>query len=216
MMDFGHVNYIFGPPGSGKSTFMAMLVQKFRKRGRKVYSNFPVIGAIEIDDKDIGYYNFVGSVILLDECGVSLSNRDFKNGLMSDKNRLRYWKLVRHYKAQIFLCSQGWNDVDKKCRDLATNYYMLQKWFCWTIIKPVYKSCSIDPMSHEPADFFEFDMFIHWRFCFRPRYYKYFDSYDAPALPDYPDPKDPPKPVKLGSCLAASAKQDPTLDVDDK
>lgn len=125
-----------------------------------------------------------------------MSNRDFanKHGLMNDKNRLSYMKRIRHYlqrsrNGACFVATQGWSDIDKKVRDLSTSYIMLKKWFGITWLKPVYKDCKIDPMTHEPTDFFEIDMILHWRFIIRCRYYKYFDSYDAPELPDYPTPE---------------------------
>ena len=198
MIQPGVVNYIFGSPGSGKSTVLAQISRWYIKKGAKVYANFPLEGTTLIDDKDIGYYNFHNSVILLDEAGISYNNREAfsKKGLMQDPARLQYWKLVRHYlqvpggfKGSLFIASQSWEDVDKKVRDLSTNYFLIKKAIipCFTIIKPIYKKVEIDDQTHQPTDFYVLGTIFSWRLCFRRKYYKYFDSFIAPELPDYPD-----------------------------
>lgn len=196
MIKYSVVNYIFGAPGVGKTTMLAYLSRYFLKHKFKVYTNFPLKDCIQIEDESLGYYNFNDSILLLDEFGVSASNRSFadKHALMNDKSRLSYMKRIRHYlqrsrNGACFVATQGWNDVDKKVRDLSTSYYLLTKWFGLTILKPIFKDCKVDPLLHEPADYFDIQMLTEWRIIWRRRYYKYFDSYDAPELPDYPAPE---------------------------
>lgn len=198
MFKYGHVNYVFGAPGSGKSTLLAKLVQKLRKR-HIVYSNFPVSGAILIKDEELGHFRFPdGSIIVLDECGVSYNNRRFKDGLLSDPMRLQYWKLVRHYKNSIFICSQSYSDVDLKLRQLCEHFYLIKRWLPgFSICKPILKKIDIDEKTHEPTDFYLFDLPWHFHICFRPKYYKYFNSYDAPYLPPYYKTDPEPEPVKF-------------------
>lgn len=193
MINYGVVNYVFGAPGTGKSTLLCYLAKWYTKHGFICYVNFDVNikGCVRISDEDLGYYAFTDGVLLLDELGISMGNRDFKNGMMNDKNRLQFFKRIRHYlqknkKGCCWVATQGWNDIDKKIRDLSTNYFMITKWFFFTIVKPIHKGCAVDPLSHEPTDFFEIDPFPEWRLVFRPKYYKYFDSFEAPALPEYP------------------------------
>lgn len=198
MLKFGTVNYIFGSPGSGKTTVLAKLAVYYNKHGFKgrIYANFPCKGTILIKDEDIGYYNFYNSILLLDELGITYNNREAfsKRGLMQDPLRLRYWKLIRHYlehengpKGRCFLASQSWDDVDKKLRDLSTNYYLIKKsiFRFLTVIKSIYKKVEIDETTHQPCDFYVIDVFFNWSLCWRSRYYKMFDSFDCPELPDF-------------------------------
>lgn len=186
------INYIFGSPGAGKSTVLAMICKYYTKKGIQCYSNTPIDGAILIDDTDIGYFSFSGGVLLLDEMGVVYNNRLFKGGLLSDQKRLYYWKRIRHdHVKAVYLASQSWSDVDKKLRDLSTSYYLLKRLpLGLTVIKPIYKKVDIDEVTHEPADFFVMDLFFNWSICFRPLYYKMFDSYEMEYLPPYPAAKD--------------------------
>lgn len=189
-MNFSTVNYIFGAPRSGKTTLLAKLSRQFLKEGRIVYSNFPLKDCILIDDSEVGYFDFgEGNILLLDECGIWYNNRDAfsKKGLMNDPDRVRFWKLVGHYKLTVFLASQGWNDVDLKLRNLCVSYFYIKRWpFGLTLMKPVFKDCDIDDNTHEPTDFFSFDVFFNYKIVIRKRFYQYFDSYDAPKLPPYP------------------------------
>lgn len=190
MIKLGTINYIFGSPRAGKTTLLVKICRKLGKN-KRIYSNFPCKGAILIKDEDIGYYDFSDSIILLDEAGISYNNRDAasKRGLMQDPQRLQYWKLCGHYKGcKIVVASQSWNDVDKKVRDLATHYFYIRKFIipCFTVCKPIFKVVDIDENTHEPADYYKFDVFWNWNWIWRRRYYKYFDSYEAPSLPQYP------------------------------
>lgn len=191
MIKYGYVNYIFGSPGAGKTTVLSKVGRYFiKKKHLKVYSNFPLTGAILIKDEDLGHYDFgAGSVLLLDEAGIAYNNRNFKNGLLSDPARLQYWKLVRHYKNIIFIASQSWQDVDLKLKQLCNTYFLIKRSIIpgCTLLKPIYKKVDIDQNTHEPCDYFVFDVFWNWKLIFRKHWYKYFNSYDAPELPPYPD-----------------------------
>lgn len=188
MFRYSHVNYIFGSPGSGKSCVLAMICKYFTKKGVKVFSNYPIEGAILINDEDVGYYSFKNSILLVDEAGICYNNRDAvsKRGLLVDKQRLSYWKLIRHDRCIAFIASQSWDEIDKKLRDLATAYFLIKKYNFFTLIKPIYKKVDIDDTTHQPCDFFVFDMIWNWRLCLRSKYYKMFDSYTMPPLPEYP------------------------------
>lgn len=46
----------FGIPGAGKSTYAAYLAKQDMKKGRKVWSNFGITGAMKCDKSDFGKY----------------------------------------------------------------------------------------------------------------------------------------------------------------
>lgn len=187
-MTFTPVNYIFGAPGSGKTTILAKLAVQFIKKGVRVYSNTPISGTILYKDSDLGLYDMSNSVILFDESGVGLNSRQFKKGLMSDVDRIDYWKKIRHRNSIIIMASQSWSDTDKICRDLSQSYFLIRKgFFGFTIITPIFKRVDIDKLTHQPTDFFVMGALFQKSLCFRPRYYKYFDSYECKELPQYPD-----------------------------
>ena len=46
----------FGIPGAGKSTYAAYLAKKDMKKGRKVWSNFGITGAMKCEKSDFGKF----------------------------------------------------------------------------------------------------------------------------------------------------------------
>ena len=182
------ITYIFGAPGSGKTTTGAYLARKWHKKGRTVYANFPCVNTILMDARDIGQFSFENSVIILDECGIDFNNRDFKKGLMNDPDRLYWFKMHRHYHCDVYVLSQGWDDVDKKIRDLATEYYLIRKALLFrglTLVRPVFKKCDIDENTHQPTDYFVFGSVFSYKWIVRRKYYADFDSYDRKELPAF-------------------------------
>lgn len=182
------INYVFGAQGAGKSTYGAYIAKKALRRGRKVYSNYEIVGCTLIDSTDLGYYSFENSTIILDECGIDFSNRDFKKGLMNDKDRLEYIKKIRHYGADMYILSQGWDEVDKKLRDLAQRYFLIRKAIIFsglTLVRPVFKKCDIDDNTHEPCDYFVFGLPTSYMWIWRRPLYKMFNSFERKELPQY-------------------------------
>lgn len=190
-LQFSSVNLLVGVPGSGKTSILAMLAKKYSKTCT-VYSNTPIKGCILINDEDVGYYDFAcfgkSAVLLLDESGISYNNRAYKDGLMSDKNRLMYWKLVRHYHCMIFVASQGL-DVDKKIRDLSERMFIVKRSIIphVSVIQPVLRKIDVDKLSHQLVDAYIIGGVTLSKRVFRPLYYKMFDSWVAPELPPYPE-----------------------------
>ena len=60
----------FGIPGAGKSTFAAYLAKKDLKKGRKVWSNFGITGAMKVDKQDIGKVLIENGRLIIDEAGL--------------------------------------------------------------------------------------------------------------------------------------------------
>lgn len=177
---------IHGFPGAGKSTVLAMIAQTLLK-GRsilgltphsKVMTSFPCPGCYKLNPKEIGKIDISDSVLLIDEISEFFDNRAYKT---FDTDTMMYMKLARHYKVDIVICSQSANDADKKIRSLVSTTYIIDKYFCFTAIKPIYKYHAL--VNGEPGERFEIAPLTAWKWCFRPKYYKYFDSYETKPLP---------------------------------
>ena len=85
----------FGVPGAGKSTLSAWIAKRSIKKGRKVYSNFPIKDCYEIKPReDLGVYHIEESDIIIDEIGLEYANRDFKN---FPKPSRYFFKYHRHF-----------------------------------------------------------------------------------------------------------------------
>lgn len=180
---------VFGKKGSGKTTLIVKLSQKYIKRGIKVYSTVPVPGAYLFDVKQIGFADFdPESVIFIDEVGMIWDNRNFKAFLTEVRD---YFKLQRHYKHTVYLFSQSF-DVDIKLRNLTDSMYLTRTYFnVISIARRVNRSITIVHPSGEGesriADDLDFaPLLAFWSFPLRvtwiPAWTRYFDSYEAPEL----------------------------------
>lgn len=120
---------VFCPPGGGKTTLASDLVRKImhdaENAGKKVYSNVPIIGAYRFDIEDLGKYELKDCVLIIDEAGAKLSNRNWQHNL--NMAQITTLKLHRHLNIDVWLFSQSYGDVDNKFRELTTGLYMLKK-----------------------------------------------------------------------------------------
>lgn len=115
---------VFGKKGSGKSTYMVKLAEKYHKLGYYVFSNTSIPYAAKID------INLLGamvpppkSVLLIDEVGMIWDNRNFKNFRTDVRD---YFKYQRHYENIVYLFSQTF-DIDVKLRTLTDAMYLVTK-----------------------------------------------------------------------------------------
>lgn len=168
--------HIFAPPGTGKTTLCASLVRKSIIENKKIYSNVPIRGAIKIDLKKMGYVEIRDAILIIDEGGAELGNRNWHKNL--DENNIRFLKKHRHYNVDVYVLSQTWNDVDNKLRDLTTSLYMLKK----SRIPFKIKACAIkktmDLINGQIVQFFEWDTKNNFSF-YIPKTWAYFNSYDT-------------------------------------
>lgn len=176
---------IFGKKGSGKSSYLAKLAVKYRRKHYHVYTNMDDInipGVRLIDAKKIG--EFVPephSVILLDEVGMLYDNRNYKEFRPAVRD---FFKLQRHYKCIVYLASQSF-DIDKKLRDLTDEMYLCT---CvsgmFGIVRPITKKITLTEASSfgesRIADNLKFKWIFSWKVNFLPKYVKYFESFKLP------------------------------------
>lgn len=173
----------FGSPGTGKTTLGVKLAVSAIRDGIKVYTNFPCVGALQLDTLKIGSHQYENALCIVDEAGLDFSNRSWKS---FPKETMAYVKLHRHYNTSFIFLSQGWDDCDKKIRTICTEYYNLKKIFGLTFIRQIGRRIGIDDTSKQIIDeYFKVNLFFGGLHCFiRKPYYKYFDSWEAPVLPD--------------------------------
>lgn len=167
---------VIAPPGTGKTTLCAYLLINAKKENKKVYSNKPLRGAIQIDiKKDLGVYDIHDAKLIIDEAGSDLNNRNwFKN--LTDKS-IEFIKLHRHYNVDIYTFSQAPNDMDNKFRDLVTRTYLLYKSKIpfYVFAQSLKKVMKLE--GGQIVQYLEVEKAENFRF-FTPKCWAYFNSWD--------------------------------------
>lgn len=200
---------IFGKPRSGKTTYTASIARKnYVKLQRsinsgRVFKGYPVIyctdpsiqHTITINYSDLGKWKPTkGSLIILEEAGVGLNNRNFKS-LTNDAAYL--FATCGHNNVDIIWSSQT-VDVDKKLKDRTHFIYLCEKRGLFSILHLVKFSVDVDNETHTLDDFYfkpqgliqllgDF-LFRRTKIIYRPRWYKYFDSFIDDHIYSMPAP----------------------------
>lgn len=175
-----------GLRGSGKSNLASCIAQYWIKKGKTVYSNFPIKGCYEYDVSDLGTYLISDCILILDEAGIDMSNRKFMEKSIKGikENNRRFWKLTRHYNIpNIYLFSQAF-DYDVTLRRLCDRQYILTKSVIpnITLITMLRQVWSVTEDGDSPCIKMEIIKFPHLR-CYRKPWFKYYDSYSVDELP---------------------------------
>lgn len=191
---------VFGLPRSGKTTYLAK-ISKQALAGKKqlsvgggawkvaigdfapyahVYSNFPLQGCERIEFKDLGRYDTNRSLILIDEISLFADARNYKT---FDKIIKEWFALHGHYRTDLVYCSQGYEDTDKRIRNLTEIMLYIERFGAFTRVRPIRKAWSIDGSITEGYTLAP-PLSSSW--IWRRRYYDRFDSFAAPALPPMP------------------------------
>lgn len=175
-----------GLRGSGKSALGSCMAQYWIKKGKKVYSNYPIKGTYEYDVSDLGTYLIEDCVLILDEAGIDMSNRKFMEKSIKGikENNRRFWKLTRHYKIpNIYLFSQAM-DYDVTLRRLCDKQYIIQSSVIphITNISMLKQYWDVTEEGDSPCIKMEVIKFPHLKIWRKP-YYQYYDSYLIDELP---------------------------------
>lgn len=147
----------FGIPGAGKSTFAAYLAKKDMAKGRKVWSNFGITGALKCEKSDFGKYMMCDGRLIIDEAGLEYDNR--KMAMTNDE--IYFFKYHRHYQLDVDFFSQGL-DVDIKIRKLARHIYLIKPSLLPFFIKrkEIGRKVGINDMTKEICDEYFFVPFL--------------------------------------------------------
>lgn len=197
------IRVFFGNPGCGKTTTACKMLKKSKKRYNRLFANFNVSDKIatQCDLTDLGKWTFPErSYIVVDEAGIEYNNRKYKT---LPQHTISWFKLHRHYRCDVDVFSQSWDDMDITIRRLADQLWYMKKIGPFTMLRRVYKTVTIDENTHQIIDgyrmtkgiwlllqplrllglSFFFPQLKSWRLCFRPLYYRYFNSWDTPETP---------------------------------
>jgi len=173
----------FGVPGSGKTTFAAWIAKKILKNGGRVWSNVPIKHTMKLNPKeDIGTSLIQDGHIIIDEAGVEYNNRDFKE---FSKKATHFYKHHRHYRTTIHLFSQGFDDMDKKLRTLATSLFVVKKSLIPFFIRrhQISKKVGINELTKDICDeYYKVPFSSKYIFC--PVLWEMFDTYSIEELPE--------------------------------
>lgn len=195
------IDIYFGLPGSGKSTLACKLARQALKEGKSVYSDFSVCaikGCINFDVSQLGKVTPIpNSLLILDEASIQFNNRNYKSLPL---HTISWLKLARHYKVDVVVFSQSFDDMDITIRRLANTLWYIRKCGPLSMVRRIKRRIGIDKDTKQIVDQYEFcklwtkilclpllkQLFMPlspWYFLVRPVYYKMFDSWSAPPLP---------------------------------
>lgn len=187
------VNTVIGPPGSGKTSLAAFVSLKARYtlKDTDVYTNADIIGTKVFDwEADYGTYDMQDCLIVLDESGLDLDNRNFAFNFMdvtdkktgqlihNGRSKLLTLKYHRHLHQTLWVLSQ-WTDQDIKLRNLSQNFYVCRKTgLPWLLCVKLYDTdIDVDPMT---GDFRFLRKKKHTYFIFSPVIWFDFSTLSVP------------------------------------
>ena len=143
-----------------------------------------------IDYHDLEKYKFKNTLILWDEITMDADNRSFKT---FSKELRDFFLLHRHLGCDIIYCTQNFENVDKKVRDLTSELWYMSKsvipgFRSFTSAKRIYRKININEftsdltLGYRFCNFLEMLFVSNFKLTFRPFYYRYFDTHDELSL----------------------------------
>lgn len=198
------ISYVFGLPGSGKTTFLAWCASR-ALRGKSlsiglpfaggcslqtthsrdylnIYSNFPLLGAKPFDWEELGVFDYHDCLILVDEIMMLCDSRAWKT---YPENIKYFMSHHRHYNIDFICCSQSYKDTDLRIRNLAQQFLLIENKGSYSRISPIHHY--MDVTSRQIDDWYEKAAPLGCRFLRRKKLYSLFDSFSKKELKPLPD-----------------------------
>lgn len=191
------ISCVFGPPGCGKSSVLTIIAQKELKRISKgkskydaVYTNFPCSGCLQLDFSLLGSYYYRNCLIILDELTLSADNRSWKS---FPKQIKEFICLHRHFGIDIIYTVQDWSRAEKTIRENTVNLLYLDRFFWWSIARPIYRTITINEYIGDLIQGYRFPTFGETLFggvkiYFIKRAWRYYNSFDKYGFDKLPSP----------------------------
>lgn len=188
------IRMFFGTPGCGKTTFAVRELAKDQTHSFTM-CNFECDHPLIFDKfspDGLGKFTVPEDTLLaIDEASCEWNNRSFKS---FPPELIEYLKKHRHYKVDIDLYSQSWDDVDITARRLVEElWYGKKLFFGITVWRRIYKSVDIEKKSDKAVtgqivDGYRKAMLLsifnpnNWKFCYRWHWYGFFNSWEKETL----------------------------------
>lgn len=189
----------FGSPGCGKTTLAVKMAKKFKKYYDYTFLNFShnIQGSYIADLDKLGEWTFPdSSFICIDEAGIEYNSRAYK---ALPKPAIAWFKKHRHYRCDVSVFSQSWEDMDVTIRRLSDQLWYLYKLGPFTLGRRIYKRVTVDKQTEQIIDGYKMASILwllvwplqlrrgifqqKFILTFRPFYYKYFDSFSKDNIP---------------------------------
>lgn len=182
------IKLFFGSPGCGKTTLACKLM--YYSDSPFKFSNFDTDLSLGITSDYIGQFAFPDySELYIDEAGIDYNNRNYKK---LSQDAIEYFKLHRHFKNDIYLFSQSWEDTDITLRRLTDELWYMKRKGPFTVCRKLRKCVKVNKETEQIIDGYRFAGLL-WNLLppplhektfmlfFRKPYFKHFDSYYKPA-----------------------------------
>lgn len=192
------IRIFFGSPGVGKTTLATYFIKRNRKFYKHCFGNFEhIVPKSYVCDLDgLGEWTFPpSSYIAVDEAGIEYNSRAHKS---LSKSTIAWFKKHRHYRCDVDIFSQSWEDMDITIRRLTNQLWYMYRIGPFTLCRRLYKRVTVDKNTEQIIDGYRiasmlwlFVPFLWWlkivdrkfMVIYRPLYYKYFDSYSVDPIP---------------------------------
>ena len=122
------IKIVFAPPGEGKSYYATKQAYDALKKGRVVFSNYPIITPSGLSsciwEPTHCLENVQDSLIIIDEAYRDMSSRDFKD---FTKEEHTFFATNRHNNLDILLLAQNPARIDVILREITSEFLFMRK-----------------------------------------------------------------------------------------